>query len=67
MTLYKYVGKNTSNRIGVGEGRDGGINIEAYSWTGENPDVELTTEQAQELIRIIKAHLQARNDRRQGN
>lgn len=57
MTIYEYVGKDNRNRVGVGAGSHGGISIEANSWTGESPDVELTADQARELIRIIEAHL----------
>lgn len=56
-TDYKFVGEDAYNQVGVRGGPEGGISVRANSWKGETAIVEVTAEQAKELIRIIKAHL----------
>lgn len=57
MSLYEMVGRAYyPGEVGVRDGRDGGITV----WVGSGDShaiVDLTAEQAKELIRIIEAHL----------
>uniref|UniRef100_UPI003F493DD4 hypothetical protein n=1 Tax=Paenarthrobacter ureafaciens TaxID=37931 RepID=UPI003F493DD4 len=54
---YKYIGdpKQGFDCVGVKRGRVGGITVIAYSWNTDIGVVDLTGEQAKELVRIIGA------------
>lgn len=56
MSLYDDVTEDAYNQVGVRDGRDGGISDVVTSGDGRAV-VELTVEQAKELIRINEAHL----------
>ncbi|MEV7663577.1 hypothetical protein [Paenarthrobacter sp. NPDC089316] len=59
MTSYEFVGKDISKLwevVGV-RTTERGVRVQAHSWRAGIATVELTAEQAKELIQIIATHL----------